>query len=343
MNRKIKIPLIGIFFDHLSVVKKILGGILPQDKKQLKVFLACIAVSTILWGLLRFSEEREDELEVVLTFKNFPKDALLISELPKSMPIKIRAQGFALLSRSFGFNKPSVEIDLSKVKIISRGDIKQYVWLPNLNAKEIIRSIGTNIKSSIFPVDTIQALFSELITKDLITSFDFKVDKAREHFLIKKPIITPFKVKVRGAKAVLSNLDTISTEPVLIKILESDLDNDYKLNLPFGIDSLFTDSVRVFLGVDALNEYKFEVPIFIDNAPDSLEFKLFPNEVVVSFVCATSALAEITPKDFLAQVEYNDIKSAFKKLSVTLNKFPSSVKDIKIEPASVECITKLKD
>jgi hypothetical protein len=51
----------------LAGVKNILKKILPQDKKQLKVFLACMAVSTILWGLLRFSEEREDELEIVLS------------------------------------------------------------------------------------------------------------------------------------------------------------------------------------------------------------------------------------------------------------------------------------
>jgi hypothetical protein len=323
--------------------KNILRRILPQDKKQLKVFLACMAISTILWGLLRFSEEREDELEIALSYKNFPKDKMLISDLPKIMPVKIRAQGFALLSRSFGFNKPTVEIDLSKLKIISRGDINQYVWLPKLNAKEIIRSIGTNIKSSIFPVDTIKANFSDVITKDLITSFNFKVANAREHFVLKKPLLEPYKVKVRGAKSVLNNLDTISTEPIIIKVLETDLDNNYKLTLPFGVDSIFRDSVRVFLGVDALNEYQFEIPISINDAPDSLEFKLFPNEVAVSFVCATSALAEITPKDFLAGVEYNDIKSSFKKLSVTLNKFPFNVKDIKIEPASVECIIKLKD
>tara|TARA_B100001094_G_C18128501_1_gene770858 strand:+ start:551 stop:1534 length:984 start_codon:yes stop_codon:yes gene_type:complete len=327
----------------LAGVKKILGGLLPQDKKQLKVFLACIAISTILWGLLRFSEEREDELEIVLNYKNFPKDEMIISELPRVMPIKIRAQGFALLSRSFGFNKPSVEIDLSKVQIISRGDIKQYIWLPKLNAKEIIRSIGTNIKSSIFPVDTIKVMFSDIVTKDLITSFNYKVSKAREHFIIKEPLVSPFKVKVRGAKAILNNLDTISTEPIIIEVLESDLDNDYKLNLPFGVDSVFKDSVRVFLGVDALKEHQFEVPISIKNAPDTLEFKLFPNEVVVSFICATSELPKVTPNDFLAQVDYNDIKSSFKKLSVKLDGFPSIVREIKVEPASVECITKLKD
>ena len=327
----------------LARLKKIVGGLLPQDKKQVQVFLACIAISTILWGLLRFSEEREDELQIAFSYKNFPEDELLISELPSTMPVKVRAQGFDLLSRSFGFNQPQIEIDLSKTKHVLKGDRKQYIWIPKLNAKKIIRSIGTNIKSSLFPVDTIKIEFSEIVTKSLITKFNFEVVNAREHFVLKEPLISPYKVTVRGAKSVLNRLDTITTEPIIIDVLETNLDNDYKLATPFGVDSLYQDSVRVFLGVDALKEHQFDVPITIQNAPDSLEFKLFPNEVVVSFICATSELSQIYPKDFVAEVDFNEIKLNFKKLTVKLNKYPDIVREVKVEPASVECITKLKD
>jgi len=112
---------------------------------------------------------------------------------------------------------------------------------------------------------------------------------------------------------------------------------------PFGVDSLYEDSVRVYLGVEVLKEYKFEIPLSVKNAPDSLEFKLFPNEVVVSFTCGASDLIQISPNEFLVEVDYRNVQSSFERLTVDLVKSPKLVKDIRIEPASVEYLIKSKD
>lgn len=327
----------------MANIKDIFKGILPRDKKQWQVFLACVGISTILWGLLKFSEEREDELEVLLNFTNFPKKEMMVDDLPVSMPVKIRAQGFDLISRSIGFNKPTVSIDLSKALIVKRGNVNQYVWLPKMHSKEITQAIGANLKSSIYPVDSVKVLFSEIIEKEVVTGFNYNIKNAKEHFIFKQPLLSPYKVRVRGAKSVLQELDTIKTEFVEIDVLEEDLDLDYRLIKPFGVDSIFKDSVRVFLGVEVLKNYEFEVPISILNAPDSLEFKLFPNEVVVSFTCGSSDMTKVSPHDFGAQVNFEDVKSSFKRLSVELHKFSPFVRDIRVEPASVEYIVKSKD
>lgn len=327
----------------MADIKNIFKGILPKDQKQWKVFLACLTVSTILWGLLKFSEEREDEVQVSLKFVNFPKNEMIISDLPTSMPVKLRAQGFDLISRSIGFNEPQVEIDLSKVMMLSKGDLKQYVWLPKLNAKEISKALGSGFKSSVYPVDTVKVLFSEITTKELNTYFDFDILNAKEHFVYKKPLISPSKIKVSGAKAILNNLDTIKTVKSKIDVLESDLDQDFALIRPFGVDSLYQDSVRVYLGVEVLKEHQFEIPLIVKNAPDSLEFKLFPNEVVVSFTCGSSDLIQISPNEFSVEVDYKDVQSSFERLTVDLVKAPKLVKDIRVEPASVEYLIKSKD
>ena len=61
-------------------LKNILSGLLPKEKSQWKVFLTCLGISTILWGLLTFSEERNDDLDVDLNFINFPLKEIRISE-----------------------------------------------------------------------------------------------------------------------------------------------------------------------------------------------------------------------------------------------------------------------
>lgn len=333
----------GFFYVLLASLKSILKSLLPSDNKQWKVFLACLTISTILWGLLKFSEEREDELQVLLKFENFPKNQILIGKLPESMPVKIRAQGFDLISRSFSFNQAQVVIDLSKSIVLEKGDNNQYVWLPKLNSKSIIAAIGANLKSSIYPVDSVNVLFSEIIEKELITSFKYKLLNPVDHYVLNQPLVSPYNVKVRGAKSVLNKMDTIYSELRVFDRLESDLDQDFNLEKPFGVDSLYEDSIRVFVGVETIAKYQFEIPILIKNAPDSLEVKLFPNEVKVSFSCRASKLTQITPNDFSAEVDFSEVKSSFKRLSIDLFKIPLNVSEVSIEPASVEYIIKSKD
>ena len=329
----------------MANIKNIFKGLLPTNKKQWKIFLACLGISTILWSLLRFSEERNDTIQVQLNFINYPKNELLVSSVPKSISVTIQAQGFELISRSFGFRTSNLNIDLSEAKVLNRNDEKHYIWIPNQHYIQISQAIGSKLKpgESLSKTDTIRLIFSEKVEKELAAKFSYKVNKAREHFILKQPVLSPSLVTVRGAKSILKNIDTVYTEFSELELLDADLNASYKLKTPYGIDSLYKDSVHVFMEVEALKESDVMIPISILDAPDSLEFKLFPNEVVVSFICATSELPKVTPNDFLAQVDYNDIKSSFKKLSVKLDGFPSIVREIKVEPASVECITKLKD
>lgn len=325
--------------------KDISKSLLPKDKKQWKIFLACLLISTILWSLLKFSEKRVDDIEVDLKFTNFPSEKVLVSNVPKSISVTIETQGFDLLSKSIGFKNAEIEVDLSKVKSIKKGAEFVYYWLPRNNTSILERVIGSKLKNAQAPskTDSVKLFFSNISTKKLNVGFDYKLSQSKDLFVIKSPLISPEKVVVRGAESILSKLDTIYTERAEFEVLEENLDADYRLILPFGVDSSFDDSVRVFVGVEALKEHVFEVPITIKGAPDSLDFKLFPSEVEIVFTCGSSELTAITPMDFKAEVDYIDVKSEFKKLNVELTQSPSFIKDIKLEPASVEYIIKSKD
>lgn len=327
----------------MTKIKSILISLLPPNQNQWKVFLACVLVSTILWGLLKFSEEREDELQIALSYSNFPENHYLVSDLPKSMPVKIKAQGVDLISRSLGFSSPELHINLDKQIVINKGDVKQYVWIPKLHSNAILKAIGGNVKSTSFPVDSIKLDFSVLTEKELIADFHYEVQNGQNHFIIKKPLVDPYKVKVLGAKSVLNKLDTIKTEKQVFEVLQSNLDQDYKLEKPFGVDSLYRDSVRVFVEVEKIDEHTFEIPIQVINAPDSLEIRLFPSEVEISFTCGSSELISINPSSFKPVVDFNEMNFTFKKLPIELKKIPVKATAVSIEPASVEYIVKPKE
>ena len=265
----------------MANIKNIFKGLLPRNKKQWKIFLACLGISTILWSLLRFSEERNDTIQVQLNFINYPKNELLVSSVPKSISVTIQAQGFELISRSFGFRTSNLNIDLSEAKVLNRNDEKHYIWIPNQHYIQISQAIGSKLKpgESLSKTDTIRLIFSEKVEKELAAKFSYKVNKAREHFVLKQPVLSPSLVTVRGAKSILKNIDTVYTEFSELELLDADLNASYKLKTRYGIDSLYKDSVHVFMEVEALKESDVMIPISILDAPDSLEFKLFPNDV----------------------------------------------------------------
>lgn len=323
-------------------LKSILKTLLPPNSKQWKVFLACLGISTILWGLLRFSEGREDELQIVLEFNGLPKDKVLVSEIPETMPVKIYAQGFDLITRSLSFNRPKVVINFSDMILIEKGDLMHYVWLPKLNSKAITKAIGAKLRSSIYPIDSVKISFSEITEKILPTGLSIATKSDNLH-IIKTPLLQPAFVKVRGAKSVLNRMDTIFTQETLTEQLQTDLDADFALQLPKGVLSLSTDSVRVFIGVETVMGYQYEIPIKIKNVPDSLEVRLFPNEVKVLFNCGSGYFSTLTPRQFTARVDYNDIKMGHNNLTVQLTEFPFKIKSPKLEPANVEYILKTKD
>ncbi len=329
----------------MANIQNIFKGLIPSNKKQWKIFLACLCISTVLWSLLRFSEERSDTIQVQLNFINYPKSQILVSKVPKTIPVTIQGRGFELISRSFGFRSTNLDVDLSKVKVLKRNDEIHYVWLPNQHKLEIYQAIGGKLQigESLSKVDTVRLIFSEKVEKELFTWFNYQVNQAREHFILKQPVISPGKVIVRGAKSKLKNIDTIYTEFTELDLLDIDLNQTYKLQILEGIDSLYEDSVNVYMEVEALKESNITIPISILNLPDSLEFKLFPNEVNVTFICGESDEKEIHVEDFRASVRFEDIKSSFKRLNVILNKYPSTLKNLRIEPASVEYIIKSKD
>ena len=329
----------------MANIKNIFKGLLPTNKKQWKIFLACLGISSILWGLLRFSEERNDTIEVQLNFINYPKNKVLVTPVPESISVTIKAQGFELISRSFGFRTSNLNIDLAKAKVLNIHDEKHYIWLPNQHSVEISQAIGSKLNSNEFvsKTDTVRLVFSERIEKKLVAKFNYGVNKAREHFVLKEPLLSPGMVTVRGAKSILKNIDTIFTEFSELELLDTDLNQSCKLEMPKGVDSLFNDSVLVFMEVEALKESDVMIPISISDAPDSLEFKLFPNEVKVTFICVESELEKIKNTDFLATVPFEDVRLSFKRLNVVLNKYPKIIKNIRIEPANVEYIIKSKD
>ena len=94
--------------------------------------------------------------------------------------------------------------------------------------------------------------------------------------------------------------------------------------------------VTVKAEIEEFTEKSIPVTVWIDQQPDNMRIRLFPNEVEVNFKTGLSRYALIKSEDFGLYVSWEDISRNLPSLEVKINKLPPAVKSLKISPANVE-------
>jgi hypothetical protein len=95
------------------------------------------------------------------------------------------------------------------------------------------------------------------------------------------------------------------------------------------------ENVEVVAPVEKFTEKTLSVPIEAVNLPSNLILKTFPGYITVSTMVAVSDYTKLSPDQFRAIVDYNEI-STQKKLKVSLLKAPDYIVNTKFVPKTVE-------
>ena len=73
--------------------------------------LLCIFIASLVWLLDALGKHHEHRFMVPLSYKNLPKDKILINEMPKHLHLYANAKGTDLLRNQIGLLAQKVEID----------------------------------------------------------------------------------------------------------------------------------------------------------------------------------------------------------------------------------------
>ena len=315
-------------------------GILPTDKKQWKVFFVCVSIASVFWALMTLTETYQNEITFKISYADFNSGKQIINKPPKEITLKVEASGFDLISSQIGFRSNNILLYPEDFKNFERKSKTIWYWLPKDHENIFKNEIGESHKIISYGVDSIQIIDDKISTKKvkLFPIVNVKYDSSL--YIASTPLLSPDSLSLTGAESLLKKMRSYK---VKISDVTLDAQNYYKeipIALPAGIQTTQPDKVTLFIGIEPIKQFSVSVPLQCDNCPESVDLKLFPSSVEVSFLCGTKQFSIINPQSFKITVDYKEVINKNDRLNVKLERAPNFIKELKIFPATLEYINR---
>ncbi len=315
-----------------------------KSDKRFFVFLIFVFIATIFWFLNQLEQEYETEVTLPIRYTNFPKDKILVNEMPKYFDIRVKAYGYKLLEYKISNKFLPFVIDLNSVtmRLYSRKDyVKFYSLTKNLSDK-IEQQISSELHIITIQPDTLFFDFADRIDKKVPVVSKVKPVPASQYMIKGNILIKPDSVTISGANPIIDTINQIYTQKVEI----SDLTKNYKQSIAIvrydNVD-YSDEKVEISITVEKYTEGSLKIPLKVKNVPDSLVLRTFPNEISVSYLVALSDYEKVLPQFFDAEVDYNDINLNQNKVKVKVTNSPEYIRSLRFYPQAVEYLIERKN
>ena len=293
-------------------------------------------VSFSFWILTKLSEDYNSKLTLEIDIINAPDDYIVKKQNINSILVFIKASGFELFYNKLFQNK--LIVDLEEEKIVDDKIVIDY----NENKFKLKETLNSNIDiSNVFPEQIVIEL-EQVVNKFVPIVLENEL-KIKSGYGLRSPVdLSPDSIQVSGPLKEISKISYVSALIDADLNIENDYTTDYDIVRDKKISYEFS-SGKAVIYVDRYSEKTIKIPILVRGIPDSLDLRLYPNEVDISFQSSIKRLKNISEKDFIVSVSFDSkTKKLSKDLDVSIDSFPSSLKNLKISHKKVEFLIKNK-
>jgi len=325
------------------------GNVISENRKKIKpdrriiVFLFFVFISALFWFLNQLEGTYETNISYPVRFDNFPKNKIIVGDMPEYFSVRVKARGFKILEYKISNTFLPYVIDVSKLTLRFHSSEKTSRFFT------LTRSLEDNIESqmgsdfqvlSILP-DTLFFEFTRIMSKKVPIISNIKAETEPQYMIRGKIVFDPDSILISGAKPTIDTIHKVFTEPLKVGKLIEDYTDEIDL-IPIKNIEFSNVSASVLIRVEKFTEGSQHVEIKTLNVPDSLILRVFPNETNVIYNVGLTDYEKIIPQLFEIVVDYNDIKSQPDKLNLKLINSPDYLQAVRYFPASVEYIIEKK-
>lgn len=266
--------------------------------KKLNIFIASVIFAVILWGSISLSDSYYTNIEVKLTLTNFPEGYTTGSQLPENIKLRVRGQGWRLVSINVGPEtefRVSVGGDSGMQNISLHNYLESNRWL--LSDVDIM---------NLYP-DSLNFFVERVISKKLPVVSGLDLDFKPGYGLASEIKLNPDSVIVKGPLSYLRVRKEINTNSIPLGLLDSRTSTEVNLdNIP-GFE-YSTNLVDVVLDVQRIVDKQFEnISVDVSNIPSGREVVLLPNKININIRGGIEILGKLMPEQFHAYVKYQTL------------------------------------
>lgn len=266
--------------------------------KKLNIFIASIIFAIILWGSISLSDFYYANIEVGLTLTDFPNGYTTGSNIPEKVKLKVRGQGWRLVSINVG---PETEFRVSV-----RGDSGQQSF-SLYNYLESNRWLLSDVDIINLYPDSLNIFVERKITKKLPVVSGLNLEFKPGYDLASEIILKPDSVLVQGPLSYLRQKKEIKTDNKPLGILDSKVATEVDLKNLNGFE-YSSNSVEVMLDVQRIVDKQFEnVSVDVIDIPSGREVVLLPNKINLNLRGGIEILGKLKMQQIRAYVKYQTL------------------------------------
>lgn len=301
-------------------------------------YMICVVIAAILWFLNALNKDYTSEISYPVKYTDFPQGKYLVSSLPETITLEVKAKGFALLGYriSTSFLPMTLDVNAYSNHSLEKNNVLEYTLRLNDIKDKLNNQLSSDIKLLDIKPREINFKFSHAESRKIpvvpVVAYDLK-----KQYILKDKIDTdPDSILVSGPALIIDTLKYIPTERWEAGEIGKDISRNIRLDIPSNLTAEEKE-VKVNIHLERFTEARRTIPIRIDGLPDSLTIRLFPASVEVTYEIGLSMYDRIKDKDFDFAVDFQKgTTSDF--LTVKAKKIPSFIKNLTFTPRKVEYI-----
>lgn len=316
-----------------------------RDRRKLKVFLVCVAVSVFMWTLISLGSDYNSTIIIPVKYTNFPENKTLLNSVPDHLAVSVSGSGYDLIQYDDRLEDDTLVINLDNLKIVTLGEYQRGYLDPSILSKSLQNRLNGMLAINRVLSDSIEFMFDLKVSRIVKVQPMVSYELESGYTLLDSVHTIPAEVDIYGALSILDTLQYVYSYP----IERGALNRSQRIMVGLDISRLGNDarvepdSVQIQINVDKLTEKRFLIPPTMLRVPDSLTMLVFPNAVEVVIQVPLTRFDDVKVEDFQVEVDYNDLQEGYQVLPVHLESWPVVAERVSIKPEQVEIVLSRND
>lgn len=317
------------------MIKKLKSELLTSIKnKKINVFLLFLVSAFIILIFTKFSKQYTNTLVFNIEKVNVPQERVILNDSATVLALTLKTHGFKWFK--YYMNKPKIKIDFSK-DVYQKDSV--YVWSKSkafLNNTQLDKQVEL---LNISP-DTLMFRYGVNMVKKVPIVLNSRIEFTQGYDILDHYILEPDSIQIIGPDIIVSNIQKVETDSILLSNIRADISETVKLKLPKEKEELKFSNTDIVLkaSVDKFTEGTLKISVHVINVPNGVSLNYFPKEVSVAYYVSLSNFSTVKSNDFKVVCDYNKIGDNQSFLVPELVKFPKVIKKSKINQQRIEFI-----
>lgn len=303
-----------------------------MNRSKVLTFLVFLAISSVLWFLIKLTKEYTSQTTFAITYTEVPVNKW-VSTSQQTVKLSFVADGFVTLRHNLIRQQfRTIVIPLNEVSYRLEGG-NTYSYSSQYVAERVADWLGVPTGNVTVNDDKQFFNMEDLQSKELPVRVPLDVKTQRQYNVYGEPHPNPASMTVYGPKNMLDTMTAVYTATLHAANVSEDVVQTLTVDLYDGAVRSDVTAVEVLVDVEQYTEIDIEVPV---KATDRRNLRFFPETVMVKCMVPIKDYASINGASFKVLADTAQLHRLQPLLDIRLVQFPDNVQVLKMEPEQVE-------